>query len=58
MSTLNWVTKACGAFLLWGMAAVVLPAQTFTTLFTFDGTDGSSSYAALVQGKSFPQSEY
>ena len=31
MSKLNWVTKACGVFLLWATAAVALPAQTFTT---------------------------
>ena len=32
MSKLNWVTKACGVLLLWAMAAVALPGQTFTTL--------------------------
>jgi len=30
--------------------AVALSAQTFTTLFSFDGTDGLEPYAALVQG--------
>jgi uncharacterized repeat protein (TIGR03803 family) len=50
MTKLNWVTKACGVFLVWAMGAVALPAQTFTTLLKFEGTDGSSSYAALVQG--------
>jgi uncharacterized repeat protein (TIGR03803 family) len=50
MGKLNWVTKACGVFLLWAAGTAALPAQTFTTLFKFDGTDGSSPYAALVQG--------
>jgi uncharacterized repeat protein (TIGR03803 family) len=50
MSKLSWVTKACGVILLWATAAVALPAQTFTTLFSFDGTDGQWVYAGLVQG--------
>jgi uncharacterized repeat protein (TIGR03803 family) len=49
MRKFNWMTKACGAFLLWATAAVALPAQTFTTLHSFDGTDGSNPYAGLVQ---------
>jgi hypothetical protein len=31
-------------------SAVALPAQTFTTLFSFGGTDGGSPEAVLVQG--------
>jgi uncharacterized repeat protein (TIGR03803 family) len=31
-------------------AAAAAPAQTFTNLFSFDGTDGSNPEAALVQG--------
>jgi uncharacterized repeat protein (TIGR03803 family) len=50
MSKFTWVTKACGVFLLWAAAAVSLPAQTFTTLFSFDVTDGYAPVAALVQG--------
>jgi uncharacterized repeat protein (TIGR03803 family) len=49
MGKLNWMTKACGIFLLWAMVAVTLPAQTFTSLFSFDGTNGSFPYAGLVQ---------
>jgi uncharacterized repeat protein (TIGR03803 family) len=30
--------------------AIALPAQTFTTLYSFDGTDGGGPVAALVQG--------
>jgi uncharacterized repeat protein (TIGR03803 family) len=32
------------------LAAVTAPAQTFTTLFSFDGKDGSSPEGTLVQG--------
>lgn len=37
-------------FLFCVAAAISSPAQTFTTLFSFDGTDGSLPYASLVQG--------
>ena len=49
MTKLNWVTKVCGIFLLWTAMAIALPAQTFTRLHLFDGTDGSSP-RGLVQG--------
>jgi uncharacterized repeat protein (TIGR03803 family) len=50
MRKFNWVTKACGVFLLWMMAAIALPAQTFTTLHSFNAsTDGSFPKAALIQ---------
>jgi uncharacterized repeat protein (TIGR03803 family) len=49
MSKFNWITKACGVLLLWAAAAVALPAQTFTTLLNFDGTDGAAPYGALLQ---------
>jgi uncharacterized repeat protein (TIGR03803 family) len=49
MSKLNWMTKACGVFLLWATAAAALPAQTYTTLFSFNGTNGNDPSGALVQ---------
>ena len=49
MSLFNWMTKACGIVLLWATAAVALPAQTFTTLFKFDGTDGGFPHGGLIQ---------
>jgi uncharacterized repeat protein (TIGR03803 family) len=48
MSKFNLGMRACGTFLLWAIMAVVLPAQTFTTLHTFDGKDGKSP-SGLVQ---------
>jgi uncharacterized repeat protein (TIGR03803 family) len=53
----NMIEKVCAAFLLWA-TAIVLPAQTtavaptvtFTTLHSFDGTDGVAPHAVLVQG--------
>jgi uncharacterized repeat protein (TIGR03803 family) len=50
MSKLTWMAKLCGLFLLWAMAAVALPAQTFTSLFNFDDTDGYAAFGPLVQG--------
>jgi uncharacterized repeat protein (TIGR03803 family) len=42
---------SCIAFLLCVMAAIALPAQTFTTLVTFEGSNGSSpEYGSLIQG--------
>ena len=38
------------AFSLLYAAVTVLPAQTFTTLYSFSGGDGASPAAALVQG--------
>src|SRR5438046_10762082 len=50
MSKLNWGKRAYAVVLLCATTAIGLPAQTLTTLHSFDGTDGSSPQAALVQG--------
>jgi uncharacterized repeat protein (TIGR03803 family) len=50
MSKFNWVAKACGIFILWAAGAVALPAQTLTTLFSFDYTDGFEPVGPLIQG--------
>ncbi len=49
-SKLNWWVRLLAVFLLCATTAVVLPAQTFTTLLLFDGADGAAPYAGLVQG--------
>jgi uncharacterized repeat protein (TIGR03803 family) len=50
MSKLNWMTKACGFFLLWAMGAVATPGQTFTSLVSLDYTNGFGPSGPLVQG--------
>src|SRR5580658_8185531 len=50
MSKLDLMVKASGALLLWAMAAVALPAQTFTSLISFDGANGYSPSVGLTQG--------
>jgi len=54
MSEFNWGRRACTAFLLCATTAIALHSQTstttFTTLHSFDGTDGGSPVGALVQG--------
>jgi uncharacterized repeat protein (TIGR03803 family) len=49
MNKLNSWTKACTLLLMLAATAIALPAQTFTTLHSFNGTDGNNSQAALVQ---------
>jgi len=60
MGNLNLVAKPCGVLLLCAAAAVALPGQTapvsppvptvtFTSLVSFDGTDGDIPTAGLVQ---------
>jgi uncharacterized repeat protein (TIGR03803 family) len=49
MLRIKWGKRAGEVLLLWAGAAIGLPAQTFTKLHTFSGTDGGSPAAALVQ---------
>jgi uncharacterized repeat protein (TIGR03803 family) len=49
LGKLNWAKRACGVFVLCMMTAIALAAQTFTSLYSFDVTDGGLPYAALVQ---------
>jgi uncharacterized repeat protein (TIGR03803 family) len=42
--------KACVALLFCTAAAISSPAQTFTNLFSFNGTDGGHPFAPLVEG--------
>ena len=49
LSNLNWGTRACAVLALCATTAIALPAQTLTTLFSFDGTDGAVPQAGLVQ---------
>src|ERR1022692_1853466 len=49
LSNLNWGTRTCAVLVLCATTAIALPAQTLTTLFSFDGTDGAVPQAGLVQ---------
>jgi len=47
---MNNFNRACGIVLLWTAAAITLPAQTLTTIHSFNYlTDGDSPFAALIQ---------
>jgi uncharacterized repeat protein (TIGR03803 family) len=47
----NWWNGAFAAFLLCAATAIATPAQTFTTLVDFNGTNGAEVlYMSLVQG--------
>jgi uncharacterized repeat protein (TIGR03803 family) len=50
MIRLRSCLTACGIFLFAIAATISSPAQTFITLLTFDGTDGSGPSGSLVQG--------
>jgi uncharacterized repeat protein (TIGR03803 family) len=50
LDSLSRGKRAYAVLALCAMTAVALPAQTFTTLFSFGGTDGGSPEAVLVQG--------
>jgi uncharacterized repeat protein (TIGR03803 family) len=49
LGKLNWGKCACAVFVLCGAMAIPLPAQTFTTLLSFDATDGQNPNGGLVQ---------
>jgi uncharacterized repeat protein (TIGR03803 family) len=46
----TWATRTYAVLLLSLMTAIASPAQSFTTLHSFDYTDGFAPWAALVQG--------
>jgi uncharacterized repeat protein (TIGR03803 family) len=46
---IDWGHRLCALLLFCATTAIALPAQTFTTVQSFDGTDGASPYAGLVQ---------
>ena len=49
MDKLNWGKRAYSVFLVCATMAIALQAQTFTTLQSFDNTDGKYPDAGLVQ---------
>jgi len=49
MAKINWSMRACSLTLLWAATAIALPAQTFTTLHSFNETDGNFPQAPLIQ---------
>jgi uncharacterized repeat protein (TIGR03803 family) len=49
LGKLNRGKKAFAVFVLYAAMAITLSAQTFSTLFSFDGTDREYPYAGLVQ---------
>lgn len=49
-AALSLASMACLIFAFCIAAAIASPAQTFTTLASFDGTNGVFPYAGLVQG--------
>ena len=50
VNRLNAWKTACAIFVFCAATATAAPAQTFTTLLSFDGTNGSGPTAVLVQG--------
>ena len=49
LAKLNRGKRAYAIFVLCAMTALALPAQTFTTRYSFDGRNGALPSAALVQ---------
>jgi uncharacterized repeat protein (TIGR03803 family) len=50
MTKLPIAKTACIIFVFCTVTAIVAPAQTVTTLASFDGTNGAYPYSSLVQG--------
>jgi uncharacterized repeat protein (TIGR03803 family) len=50
MSKIGFAKIACIMAAFWVATALVSPAQTFTTILKFDGTNGDGPYGSLVQG--------
>jgi uncharacterized protein (TIGR03437 family) len=50
LGQLNWGKRAYAVLALCATTAIALPAQTLTTLHSFNGTDGEGPNAGLVQG--------
>jgi uncharacterized repeat protein (TIGR03803 family) len=50
MTNLSAWEKSCIGFLLCAVTAIAAPAQTFTTLLSFNGSDGDGPSAPLSQG--------
>src|SRR5579863_6889717 len=49
MGKLNWAERACAVLLLCAATAIALPAQAFTELHIFQGSEGKQPFAGLVQ---------
>jgi uncharacterized repeat protein (TIGR03803 family) len=50
LGKLNGCKRACAVSILCVVTTITLSARTFTTLHSFNGTDGANSYTGLVQG--------
>jgi uncharacterized repeat protein (TIGR03803 family) len=49
LDKLNWRKRLCAVFVLCAAATIAIPAQTFATVHSFDGTDGEYPIGVLVQ---------
>jgi len=49
LGKLTWEKRACAVFVLCAATAITLPAQTFTSLHSFDIADGGYPRSGLVQ---------